>query len=104
VCRRAAPPQPANDADEDPFDRDAFDHDALAAGSPTDGWCAEQYFDQVVKRQLLPLVGWHRLEGPADLQTSEAWEAVVSALLFHALNRHCECCRQLPKRMRIGAR
>jgi hypothetical protein len=93
VCRRAAPPVPANDVD-DAFDVDPFEADGIVSDSPDDGWCAEDYFFENVKPELLRLIGWYRLEEPPELRQSRAYDAVYSALFYHALHRPCACCRE----------
>lgn len=93
LCRRAAPPVPANDEDIDPFDVDVFTIDILAAGKPHDGWCAEDFFFQNVKQKLETLVGMHRQEDPPELRQERAYHEVYSALFYHALHRPCACCR-----------
>lgn len=102
LCRRAAPPMPANDEDDDAFDVDLYDVDHLSADKPDDGWCAEDWFHRNVKPRFLPLVGWFRLEDPPALKGSNAYDEVYSALFCHALSRTCACCRgvELPRRRR----
>jgi hypothetical protein len=77
---------------EDPFDVDSFEVDELLASE--DGWCAEDQFFRTIKPQIGALVGFHREEDPAELQTPEAYDAVYSALFHHALIRQCACCAE----------
>jgi hypothetical protein len=102
LCRRAAPPIPANDVD-DVFDVDAFDADVIADDKPDDGWCAEDYFFRNIKPGLARLVGWHRVEEPPELRQSRAYDAVYSALFYHALHRPCACCCGRGARQRLRA-
>jgi hypothetical protein len=92
LCRLAAPPTRRVEPIDDAYDADPFEVDALAADSPDDGWCAEDYFLHNVKSRLLVLVGAHRVRGPAELQTTEAYEAVYDLLINWALSRPCACC------------
>ncbi len=86
ACAELARPEPEHL--EDPFDFDPFVHDQLA-----DDWCTEDHFFRFIKPQLLPLIGWQRRGDPAELQTSEAYDAVFTALFQFALDRTCNCCR-----------
>jgi hypothetical protein len=104
MSRRAAPPVPANDHVDDVFDVDVFDVDVLSVEKADDGWCAEDYFFQNVKPMLLSLVGWNRREDPAELRGSDAYDAVYSALFYHALHRPCACCRERRRPLRVGDR
>ena len=87
LCELASPPvRTYDEEDEDNYDLQEID--------PAEGWCAElHYFTQEVKPHLIRLVGRHRKEGPAELQTHEAYIAVYRALINHALRRLCDCCR-----------
>lgn len=89
-CVSAAPPSHVASDDEldDPYDTDAFLVDPLA----DTGWCAEDFFLEQVKPLLVELVGAHRMTGPAELQTVEAYLATYRALLDWALARPCACC------------
>jgi len=91
LCRHASPPASA-DPEADSFDADPFEGDSLAAGEPDDGWCAEDYFGEHVKSELLELVGVHRTREPHELATSKAYDTVYDILLNHALVRACACC------------
>lgn len=90
LCVRAAPPSqaPSDDEPGDPFDHDDFIVDPLA----DTGWCAEDFFLEQVKPLLVELVGAHRLAGPPELQTVDAYLATYRALLDWALARPCACC------------
>lgn len=90
-CRDAAPPVNTSD-DDDVFDVDDFDVDVAATGLPDDGWCAEDFFFDHVKSELMLLVGVYRRTGPAELQTTKAYDAVYRLLLEWALHRPCACC------------
>ena len=92
LCRFAAPPTRRVEPIDDAYDADPFEVDALAADSPDDGWCAEDYFLHNVKSKLLVLVGAYRVRGPAELQTTGAYEAVYDLLINWALGRPCACC------------
>jgi hypothetical protein len=92
LCRRAAPPTRRVEPIDDAYDGDPFEADALAADSPDDGWCAEDYFLHNVKSKLLVLIGAHRVRGPHELQSTEAYETVYDLLINWALNRPCACC------------
>lgn len=81
LCQLASPPVRADDDDE--LDTD-----------PAEGWCAEDYFGEAVKPQLVALVGIDRLDGPPELQTAEAYKTVYATLLQRALRRPCACCRE----------
>ncbi len=88
LCRDAAPPARSDvDDDTDPYAIDVF-----AADRPDDGWCAEHYFFEHVKSRLMLLVGTYRRQGPTELQTTKAYDAVYTLLLESALNRCCSCC------------
>ncbi len=96
LCEHAAPPvrgREVADAD-DAYDVDAFDIDVVAADQPDDGWCAEDYFLQHVKPQLVALVGAVRVGGPDELQSVEAYTAVYDLLINWALDRTCACCAE----------
>ena len=86
MCQRVAPPVRTYDDDDGDDDLDETD--------PADGWCAEDYFFQEVKPQLLRLVGWDRTDGPPELRTPDAYNAVYAVLFYHALHRPCGCCRE----------
>lgn len=90
ACTDVARPEP-EDLD-DPFDVDPYAEDQLA-----DDWCTEDHFFRFIKPHLLPLIGWQRRGDPAELQTSEAYDAVYTALFHFALHRTCECCREQHK-------
>jgi hypothetical protein len=92
LCCRAAPPAQRVEPVDDAYDVDPFEVDPLAADHPDDGWCAEDYFLHDVKSKLLVLVGVHRVRGPDELQTTEAYETVYDLLINWALNRLCVCC------------
>lgn len=92
-CREAAPPVHTSDAD-DVYDVDAFDIDDTATDKPDAGWCAEDFFFDEVKSELMLLVGVYRRTGPAELQTTKAYDAVYELLLQWALNRSCTCCAE----------
>jgi hypothetical protein len=92
LCQCASAPVAANDQAEDPYDLDLFDSDALTNEVPADSWCAELYFLQHIKPQLVALVGWGRVDGAPELRTGDAYDIAYSALFFHALNRSCVCC------------
>jgi len=81
LCRRAAPPTRRVEPIDDAYDADPFEVDALAADSPDDGWCAEDYFLHNVKSKLPVLVGAHRVRGPHELQSTEAYETVYDLLI-----------------------
>lgn len=105
MCRCAAPPVPADDQVDDAFDDDPYEVDELSRDKPDDGWCAEDYFFQKIKPKLERLVGWQRREDPPELQGSDAYDAVYSALFYHALHRPCVCCRGFARRpLRVGGR
>jgi hypothetical protein len=88
ACVQIAPP--VTDELDDAFDVDAFIDDV----DPDDGWCAEDQFFRTIKPLIGSFIGWHRTEDPPELQTSEAYDAVYSALFHHALPRPCACCRR----------
>jgi hypothetical protein len=94
LCRRAAPPPRRVEPLDDAHDVDPFEIDVLAADKPDDGWCAEDYFLHNVKSKLMVFVGVHRIRGPHELQTSEAYEVVYDILLNWALARPCACCAE----------
>ena len=82
LCQLASPPD--RDDDEDELEID-----------PTEGWCADlHYFPEAVKPHLTELVGLDRKQGPAELQTREAYITIYRALIHHALRRCCDCCRE----------
>lgn len=60
---------------------------------PIDDWCAEDHFLRHIKPRLVALVGWDRVEEPAELRGREAYDAAYAALFSFALNRPCTCCR-----------
>ena len=90
ACAEVA--QPERVGLDDPFDFDPFAEEPLE-----DDWCTEDHFFRYIKPQLLPLIGWQRRGDPAELQTSEAYDAVFTALFHVALHRTCDCCREQHK-------
>ena len=94
LCLHAAPPPRRAEPLDDAYDVDPFEVDVLAAVKPDDGWCAEDYFLHTVKSKLMALVGVHRIRGPHELQTREAYEIVYDLLLHWALARPCACCTE----------
>jgi hypothetical protein len=93
MCRCAAP-GPANDEVADAFDVDAYDIDPVAS---EDTWCAESWFLATIKPAFGSLVGWDRTEED-ELRTARAYDDVYAALLFHALDLTCACCRHRAQR------
>lgn len=81
LCRAAAAPVREDDDDADD-----------PAALPDDGWCAEDYFHDAVKSKLLLLVGGYLSAGPAELQSSTAYDTVYDLLINWALHRPCACC------------
>jgi hypothetical protein len=96
LCSRATSPAPANDDNVDIGALDLFDVDAFS--SCEDSWCAEDFFFEHVKPMLVQLVGWSRMDDPPELRSQNAYDAVYSALFFHALHRGCACCRVVSDR------
>lgn len=92
LCRRAAPPVREPEDVADVYDVDPFDVDVVAAGTPDDGWCAEQFFHDHVKSRLLVLAGAYRPGERHELHGTEAFEALYDLLLNWALDRRCACC------------
>lgn len=92
LCGRVAPPARSVEPIEDAYDADPYEVDALAADSPDDGWCAEEYFLHNVKSRLMVLIGAYRVRGPHELQSTEAYETVYDLLINWALDRPCACC------------
>ena len=92
LCCNATPPGRRVEPIDDAYGVDPFEEDVLAADKPDDGWCAEDYFLHNVKSKLMVLVGVHRVRGPHELQSTEAYEAVYDLLINWALNRSCPCC------------
>jgi hypothetical protein len=92
LCRRSGPPAQGVEPIDDAYDADPFEVDLLAADDPDDGWCAEDYFLHNVKSKLLALVGVHRVRGPHELQSTDAYETVYDLLINWALDRPCACC------------
>jgi hypothetical protein len=82
-CEQAGPCEQTRAADDDLDDPD----ERLG-----DEWCAERFFLEDIKPDLVDLVGMHRPNGPPDLQASEAYDVVYATLFLHALNRTCACC------------
>jgi hypothetical protein len=99
LCQCATAPVAANDEAGDPYDVDLFDHDDVAVDAREDSWCAELYFLQHIKPQIAALVGWGRVDGPAELRGEDAYDTAYSALFFHALTRRCDCCREPARRL-----
>ena len=93
-CRRAAPPVREVDQVDDVYDTDPFEVDVLAADKPDDGWCAEHYFVQHVKSDLLLLVGSHRPGRLHEMHSKEAFETIYDLLLNWGLKRTCSCCAE----------
>lgn len=91
LCRRAAPPC---ELEDDDYETDPFEVDALASNKPADGWCAEDYFLEHVKPELLHLVGSYRLGELHELHGSGTYETLYHLLLDWALDRQCRCCVQ----------
>jgi hypothetical protein len=92
LCRSTIPPGRSVELIDDAYGVDPFEEDVLAADKPDDGWCAEDYFLHNVKSKLMVLVGAHRVRGPHELQSTEAYETVYDLLINWALNRPCACC------------
>lgn len=84
-CEQAGPTE-ALPADDDLDDLDDPDE------PPSDDWCAERFFLEDIKPDLVDLVGMHRPTGPAELQANEAYDVVYATLFLYALNRTCPCC------------
>jgi hypothetical protein len=91
-CRCAVPPAQRAEPLDDAYDVDPFEADELAADSPDDARCAEDYFLHNVKSKLLVLVGAHRVRGPQELQTAKAYETVYDLLVNWALRCECGSC------------
>jgi hypothetical protein len=103
ICRRAAPPARDPELVDDAYDVDPFDADALAADTPSDGWCAELYFHEHVKSRLLLLAGSYRTSDPEELRSPEAYETLYDLLINWALHRPCACCADSePHEVRIA--
>lgn len=91
-CRQAAPPVRAPEPRDDVYDCDPFESDPLAAIQHEDGWCAEDYFLDHVKSDLLLLAGLYRPGDPHRLHDPEVFEEIYNLLLNWALHRPCACC------------
>ncbi len=61
-----------------------------------DDWCAERFFLEEIKPDLVDLVCMHRPGGPAELQASDAYDDVYATLFLYALHRTCPCCARAP--------
>jgi predicted nucleic acid-binding Zn ribbon protein len=82
-CTSAAAPARDKEIEE----IDPFEVDAVITSKPDEEWSPEDYFSQHVKSKLLPLVGAHRVEGPPELQSTDAYEAIYDLLITWALSR-----------------
>jgi hypothetical protein len=71
---------------------DADDDLELLDGDPDEGWCAEDFFHDHVKSDLLLLAGLHRPGAPHALHSHAAFEEIYELLLDWALRRTCACC------------
>lgn len=99
-CQTAGPAIAAKDDIVDAFDVDLYDCDPTTSEARANDWCAERFFLEEIKPQLVTLVGWGRLKGALELRGDDAYDVVYSALFFHALNRVCACCREPARRLR----
>lgn len=88
-CEQAGPVELLADDDDDLDDLDDPDE------PESDDWCAERFFLEEIKPDLVDLVGMHRPAGPPDLQANEAYDVVYATLFLYALNRTCACCTRL---------
>jgi len=90
-CLHAAPLRRVLD-DADVEDQDPYELDQVSETDPDEGWCAEDYFLDHVKSDLLLLAGLYRPGPQHELHESEAFEEIYDLLLNWALRRTCACC------------